>query len=117
MADMSSPAALWAAKTAGAIAGSAISLAYILPRGRREAALRFVVGIVSGLVFGGVAGLKLAAELGLSEHMSTSEIMLSGAALASLCAWWAVGFAVRFFSHGDRQPGWGSAWRMSVSSP
>ncbi len=58
---ISEAAWLWAAKGAGAVAGSAISLAYILPQGRREAAVRFAVGVVCGLVFGGTAGLKIAA--------------------------------------------------------
>ena len=59
MTDISGTAWLWAAKGAGAVAGSAISLAYILPQGRREAAVRFAVGVVCGLVFGGTAGLML----------------------------------------------------------
>ena len=36
---MSDTHVMWVAKGAGAIAGSAISLAYLLPSGRREAAL------------------------------------------------------------------------------
>jgi len=35
---------LWLAKVAGAVGGSAISLAYILPHGRREAASRLRSG-------------------------------------------------------------------------
>ena len=60
---------LWAVKGAGAVAGSAVSLAYILPSGRREAALRFAVGVVCGLVFGGTAGVKIAAELGIAAAL------------------------------------------------
>ncbi len=92
---------LWAAKGAGAVAGSAISLAYILPKGRREAAARFAVGVVCGLVFGGTAGLKIAAELGVDRLIGTTEMMLMGSAAASLCAWWALGLVLRTFArHG-----------------
>ena len=86
---------MWVAKGAGAIAGSAISLAYILPKGRREAAIRFAVGLACGLVFGGAAGVKLARELGIAVELSTVETMLIGSAAASLTAWWAVGFVIR----------------------
>ena len=86
---------LWLAKGAGAVAGSAISLAYILPRGRREAAARFAVGVVSGLVFGGTAGLKIAVELDLEGLIGQTETMLMGSAAASLCAWWALGAVMR----------------------
>lgn len=96
MADISvTDAWLWAAKGAGAVAGSAISLAYILPQGRREAAVRFAVGVVCGLVFGGTAGLKIAVELGIDRLIGTAETMLMGSAVASLCAWWAVGAVIR----------------------
>ncbi len=86
---------LWLAKGAGAIAGSAISLAYLLPSGRREAAIRFAVGAACGLVFGGTVGLKIAKELGIAQAMSGAELMLMGSAAASLSAWWAIGFALR----------------------
>jgi hypothetical protein len=95
MPDVSQTAWLWAGKGAGAIAGSAVSLAYILPRGRREAALRFAVGAVCGLVFGGTAGLKIATELGIARTIGTFELMLMGSAAASLSAWWVVGFLLR----------------------
>lgn len=95
MTDIPEPAWLWAAKGAGAVAGSAISLAYILPRGRREAAVRFAVGLVCGVVFGGAAGLKIASELGIEEKLGPGELVLMGSAAASLCAWWAVGFVIR----------------------
>jgi len=88
---------LWMAKVAGAVAGSAISLAYILPHGRREAAARFAVGVVCGLVFGGTAGLKIASELGIENLLGPGEMMMMGSAAASLCAWWALGFAMRAF--------------------
>ena len=95
MSDVSNDALVWAAKGAGAVAGSAISLAYILPQGRREAAVRFAVGVVCGLVFGGTAGVKIAVELGVQHWLGTAETMLMGSAAASLCAWWAVGAVIR----------------------
>lgn len=82
---------LWLAKGAGAVAGSAISLAYVLPSGRRDAAIRFAVGVACGLVFGGTAGVKLASELGLSGALGAGEVLLMGSAAASLCAWWGLG--------------------------
>lgn len=95
MTDISGTAWLWAAKGVGAVAGSAVSLAYILPQGRREAAARFAVGVVCGLVFGGTAGLKIAVELGIDELIGPAETMLMGSAAASLCAWWALGAVMR----------------------
>jgi Family of unknown function (DUF6107) len=102
MTDVSQTAWLWAAKSAGAVAGSAVSLAYILPRGRREAALRFAVGAVCGLVFGGTAGLKIATEFGIAKTIGSFELMLMGSAAASLSAWWVLGFLVRAVE----QDGW-----------
>ncbi len=97
MTDLSQTGWVWIAKGAGAVAGSAISLAYILPHGRHEAAARFAVGVVCGLVFGGTAGLKISTELGLENIIGSMELMLMGSAAASLCAWWAIGFVVRAF--------------------
>ena len=95
---------LWAAKLAGAIAGSAISVAYVLPHGRREAALRFTVGVVSGLIFGGAAGLKIASELGVETAIGAFEVMLMGSAAASLSAWWALGLVMRIFERSEPGP-------------
>lgn len=95
MTDITGGAWLLGAKIGGAVAGSAISLAYVLPRGRREAAIRFAVGVVSGLVFGGSAGLKIATELGIDKSLSAIELMLMGSAAASLCAWWVLGLVLR----------------------
>jgi hypothetical protein len=92
---ISDPMWLWAAKAAGAVAGSAISLAYVLPDKRREAAIRFGVGVASGLVFGGTVGLKIAVELGIEKIIGPFELVLMGAAAASLCAWWALGLVIR----------------------
>ena len=72
---------------------------------RREAALRFMVGLVSGLVFGGVAGLKLAAELGLEGNVGAPELMLAGSALTSLSAWWALGVFARLARQWSRDGG------------
>jgi len=95
MSEVTQDAWLWAAKGAGAVAGSAVSLAYILPQGRRDAAVRFAVGVVCGLVFGGTAGLKIAVELGVDELIGPAETMLMGSAAASLCAWWVLGAVMR----------------------
>jgi high-affinity Fe2+/Pb2+ permease len=86
---------LLAAKFAGAVLGSAISLAYVLPKGRREAALRFFTGVAAGMVFGAAAGLKIAEYLGVSGELSRLEITMTGAAAASLCAWWGLGVLAR----------------------
>ncbi|MBI1620759.1 DUF6107 family protein [Aquamicrobium zhengzhouense] len=88
---------LWSARAGGAAAGSAISLAYLLPHSRREAAVRLGIGVASGLVFGGTVGLKIAAELGIAEKLGPYELVLMGSAAASLCAWWTLGLLVRFF--------------------
>jgi hypothetical protein len=106
---MNDTAMIWLARGLGAAAGSAISLAYILPRGRREAAVRFAVGLVSGAVFGGGVGLKLASELGLGPELGKVELMLMGSAAASLCAWWALGFVMRLFERGTKPSNPGEA--------
>ena len=82
---------LWLAKVLGALMGSIVSLAYVMPRGRREALSRLLVGVVTGLIFGGTAGVKLADTMGLLGKISTFEITLMGATLASLSAWWGLG--------------------------
>ena len=102
MTDITDAAWLWVAKGAGAVAGSAISLAYILPQGRREAAVRFAVGVACGLVFGGTAGLKIASDLGIDRLIGAGEMMLMGSAAASLCAWWALGVLLRTFERYGR---------------
>jgi hypothetical protein len=93
MADFS--AGFWMERTIGASAGAAVSLVYMLPVDRREAACRFLAGVISGLVFGGPAGVLLAGRLGIAAHLSASEIMLSGAATVSLLAWWGLGVLAR----------------------
>ncbi|MEO3998556.1 DUF6107 family protein [Mesorhizobium sp. CAU 1732] len=96
--QMNEAAWLWVAKAAGAVAGSAISLAYILPAEKREAGIRFAIGLVCGLVFGGTAGLKIAVELGIENTLGPFELVLMGSAAASLCAWWALGMLMRAFT-------------------
>jgi hypothetical protein len=105
MSDLTNANWIWLAKGAGAVAGSAISLAYVLPSGRREAALRFAVGVVCGIVFGGTSGLKIATELGVDKAIGSVEVSLMGAAAASLGAWWALGLVARTFAT------WGAADR------
>lgn len=102
MTEISEAAWMWVAKAAGALAGSAISLAYVLPQGRREAALRFVVGLVSGLMFGATVGLKVGSELGIADLLGPVETVLMGSAAASLCAWWALGFGLRWLQPGGQ---------------
>ncbi|WP_244530587.1 DUF6107 family protein [Salaquimonas pukyongi] len=88
---------LWMAKATGAVLGSAISIAYVLPRGRREAAVRFLTGVSVGIVFGPVVSTSLVRRLGLEDGLSRFEVALMGAAGASLAAWWALGALQRFF--------------------
>lgn len=94
---MTSDAGLvWFANVAGAVAGSAVSLAYMLPNGKREAAIRFAVGIICGMVFGGAAGVKIAEVLNLEPLLGRAELMLMGSTAASLAAWSVLGILKRF---------------------
>lgn len=86
---------MWGAKIGGAMAGSAISLAYLLPRNRREAALRFLTGLAGGIVFGSTVGLAVASRLGITDLLTPAETALMGSAAASLSLWWALGFVLR----------------------
>ncbi len=98
MTDVSHTAWIWMAKGTGAAAGSALSLVYMLPKDRREAAARFAGGMIAGLVFGGAAGAKVAGHLGIADALGSGETMLMGSAAASLTAWWALGAAARLFA-------------------
>lgn len=95
MTDLTGAEGLMVQRLAGAVAGSAVSLAYLVPKNRREAASRFFSGLACGLVFGGPTGLWLSQVLALGVALSPSEIMLSGSAAASLCAWWGLGVLSR----------------------
>jgi len=95
MADFGNDPGLWAARGIGSAAGAAVSLVYMLPKGRREAASRFFTGLICGLIFGGPAGLWLFTKLGIAGVLSGTEVMLAGSAAASLCAWWVLGAVAR----------------------
>lgn len=87
---------LWVAKIIGALAGSAISIAYVLPRGRRDAAIRFATGVAGGMVLGTTVGAYVSHELGIDTLLNDFEVVLMGSSVASLFLWWAIGFVVRF---------------------
>ncbi|KQT88231.1 DUF6107 family protein [Aurantimonas sp. Leaf443] len=97
--------AFWTARLAGAAAGSAISVAYLLPHTRREAATRFLIGVVTGLVFGPPAGLMLAERFGIDGVLSLAEVSVMGSAAASLSAWWALGILSRLAAGVGRRTG------------
>lgn len=86
---------LWVARLIGAVAGAVISTVYLLPKSKREAASRFITAVCSGLVFGGASGIGLADWFNLADKIGSLEISLMGAAAASLCAWWVLGFLTR----------------------
>lgn len=91
------PETVWllSAKIVGAILGSAISIAYLLPKGRRDAAIRFAVGVSIGFVFGPLTANQLSEYFALNSVLSKAELFLMGSLLASLCAWWALGILHR----------------------
>lgn len=95
MADFGNDPGLWVARGLGAAAGAAVSLVYMLPRGRREAASRFFTGVACGMIFGPPTGVWMVARLGIAGNLSRAEVMLTGSAAASLMAWWALGAAAR----------------------
>ena len=95
MADIGNDTGVWMAKLVGAASGAGISLVYLLPKNRREAATRFLAGMSVGLIFGAPTGLWLSARLGITGLLSGPEQMLAGSAAASLCAWWALGILER----------------------
>lgn len=84
---------LWivGAKLAGALAGAMISLIYLLPQTHREAACRFLTGLIAGLVFGSASGAALAQYFGVGGVLSAPETVLMGSAASSLSAWWVLG--------------------------
>jgi hypothetical protein len=98
MADLGHDGGLLAAKIIGAAAGAWVSLVYLVPASGREAVSRFLTGISCGVMFGGPAGLWLTARLGLTGQLTAVETTLTGAASASLSAWWVLGALVRIAS-------------------
>lgn len=105
MPHLPSDAGLWTAKIVGAVAGAAMSLIYLLPKSRREAAGRFFTGLACGLIFGGPTGVWGAERLELSSMLSAVDVMLAGSAAASLCAWWGLGILSRVADHYGDKPG------------
>lgn len=95
MADWTPSLADWAVRGTGAVAGSSVSLVYMLPKRRREAVSRFIVGIVSGLIFGQLAGQKLVDLFAPGVPLERLEVLLIGASAASFASWWALGLVVR----------------------
>ncbi len=95
MAHLPGDTSLWATRLVGASAGAAVSLIYLLPKTRREAAMRFFTGLACGLIFGGPTGVWASERLNVSHVLAASDIMLAGSAAASLCAWWALGILSR----------------------
>lgn len=98
MADMGQEGGMMAARVIGAAAGAWVSLVYLVPKSGREAASRFMTGLSCGIMFGGPTGLWLAERLGLAGQLTPVETMLSGAAAASLTAWWVLGAVERIAS-------------------
>ncbi|MBX9468260.1 MAG: DUF6107 family protein [Rhizobium rhizophilum] len=106
MTDFGHDGGVTSARLIGAVAGSAISLVYLLPKHRREAAVRFLTGLACGLIFGGPTGVWGAGQLGIEARLSPAEIMLAGATLASFTAWWGLGVLVRLTGRaGDKVGG------------
>lgn len=93
--EISDSAFLLLAKLTGATVGSAISIVYVLPKNKREALIRFIVGLGIGVIFGSATGLVIADYLEVKDRLSPFEVTLSGSAAASLCAWWGLGILSR----------------------
>ena len=104
MQGMDPEPTMLAARIAGAIAGALVSLAYMMPRGAREAVARGFAGIASGLVFGGPAGVALAQRMGVAGLLSPAETLLMGSAAASMTAWWVLGALARIADRTGRGP-------------
>ena len=104
MTDFSPDTNLWGVRVLGAVAGSAISLVYLLPKGRREAASRFLTGVAGGMIFGPPTGLWMARKLDLVGGLSSAEVLLAGSAAASLFAWWGLGVLARLAERFGERP-------------
>ena len=102
MSDINPDHSMLAMRIAGALAGALVSLAYMMPKSAREAATRAIAGVISGLVFGGPAGVALAHWMGVGGLLSPSETLLTGSAAASLTAWWVLGALARIAARTGR---------------
>ncbi|MCC2609042.1 DUF6107 family protein [Neorhizobium petrolearium] len=105
MSDLGSDPGVGIAKVLGSMAGAGVSLIYLVPKSRREAASRFLTGVSFGLIFGGPTGLWLETRLGIGGELSGAEVMLAGAATASLSAWWVLGVLARVADRYGRRVG------------
>jgi hypothetical protein len=105
MQAMGPDPSMLAARILGAVCGALVSLAYMMPKSAREAAARAIVGIASGLVFGGPAGVALAEKMGVTALLSPDETVLMGSAAASLAAWWVLGVLTRIADRTGRGAG------------
>ncbi|WP_112961139.1 DUF6107 family protein [Agrobacterium sp. fls2-241-TYG-188a] len=95
MSEFANEGGILAARFTGAVAGAGVSLIYLLPQTHREAASRFLTGLACGMIFGGPVGLWIIKRLEITEGLSGQDIMLTGSAAASLCAWWGLGVMAR----------------------
>ena len=84
MADFSS--AFWTERAIGASAGAAVSLVYMLPADRREAACRFLAGVISGMDSGAAAPLANTATVSFVLISPSTEMELNERSEARLSA-------------------------------
>ncbi|MGW9231219.1 DUF6107 family protein [Pseudorhizobium sp. NPDC055634] len=105
MTDLGNEAGVLAVKAAGAAAGAGVSLIYLLPKSRQEAASRFFTGLCCGLIFGKPAGLWLSENMGIADDLTGLEISLTGSAASSLLAWWVLGALVRVAGRWGKRAG------------
>ncbi|MDS7596540.1 DUF6107 family protein [Agrobacterium tumefaciens] len=104
MSEFANESGIWAARLTGAVAGASVSLVYLLPKSRREAASRFLTGLACGLIFGGPMGLWIVRQLDIAGALSGHEIMVAGSAAASICAWWGLGVVSRIADRFGARP-------------
>ena len=84
MSEFANEAGIWAARITGAVAGAGVSLVYLLPKSKREAASRFITGVSCGMIFGGPIGLWIVQQLDIAGALSGREIMVAGSAGSGL---------------------------------
>lgn len=85
----------------GAMGGSAISIAYLLPRGRRDAAIRIAGGVMCGVIFGPWVAARIASWGFFTDDRI--ENILAGCAFASAFSWSAFGAINRFLLRVDAE--------------